>query len=77
MEAVENQIRESAGMLLRDLVLFDVFEGKSLPEGKKSLAFTLDLNSTEKTLTEEEGSRVVDTVVKEVCGRFSAELRSS
>jgi phenylalanyl-tRNA synthetase beta chain len=77
MEAVEKQIRKSSGLLLRDVTLFDVFEGKSLPEGKKSLAFALDLNSTTKTLTEEEASQIIDTVVRDVCREFNAELRSS
>jgi phenylalanyl-tRNA synthetase beta chain len=77
MEAVERQIRESAGLLLRDVTLFDVFEGKPLLEGKKSFAFALDLNSSEKTLTEEEASMVIEAVVKEVCSKFGAELRSS
>ena len=77
MEAVERQIRKSSGALLRDVTLFDIFEGKPLPEGKKSFAFTLDLNSGAKTLTEEEASQVIDAVVKDVCREFNAELRSS
>ena len=77
MESVEAQIRESAGRLLRGIALFDLFEGKPLPSGKKSLAFSLDLNSSERTLTEDEAARVIDGVVRDVRKKFNAELRSS
>ena len=76
-EALENRITLSAGPLLSKVVLFDVFEGKPLPPEKKSFAFALELNSSEKTLTEKEASNVIEVVVKDVCREFNAELRSA
>ncbi len=75
-EDVDLQIRQSAGPLLKDLVLFDVFEGEPLKSEKKSFAFSLQLNSSEKTLTEHEAEAVIQRVVKSVTEKFGAELRS-
>jgi phenylalanyl-tRNA synthetase beta chain len=73
---IEELIRRAAGELLSSVVLFDLYQGEKAPEGKKSLAFSLELMSRQKTLTEAEieGSvrRVVDALAKE----FGAVLRS-
>ena len=76
-EAIERQVMMDGGHLLKDVTLFDIFEGKPLPEGKKSFAISVELNSAEKTLTEEEATTVIDRVVKGVSEAFNAELRSS
>jgi phenylalanyl-tRNA synthetase beta chain len=62
--------------LLKKATLFDVFEGEPLKEGKKSLAFALEMTSLEKTLTESEADAVIKKVVSDVCSKFGAELRS-
>ena len=54
--------RESAGALLRDLRLFDVYHGKGIPEGVRSLAFSLSYRDAAKTLTEGEVDCVNDRV---------------
>ncbi|HTR82010.1 MAG TPA: phenylalanine--tRNA ligase subunit beta [Bacteroidota bacterium] len=76
-EAIERQVVLEGGHLLKGVTLFDVFEGKPLPEGKKSFAISVELNSAEKTLTEDEAAKVIDRVVKGVSQAFGAELRSS
>jgi phenylalanyl-tRNA synthetase beta chain len=58
--AVEEIIRKSAGPLMQDLALFDVFEQPD----KKSLAFRMVLQSFEKTLSDEEANDVYNRVVK-------------
>jgi phenylalanyl-tRNA synthetase beta chain len=52
---VKNAIRktESAG-LLRTIKLFDIYEGKNIPEDKKSLAFTIELRHDDRTLSDRE-----------------------
>jgi phenylalanyl-tRNA synthetase beta chain len=75
-ERVESCIRKSGASLLKDVELFDVYEGENLPTGKKSLAFTLALMSQEKTLTDEEIDSEVRRVVEHVTDEFHAELRS-
>ncbi|SNR66111.1 phenylalanine--tRNA ligase subunit beta [Desulfurobacterium atlanticum] len=61
---VEKIIVKSAGKLLEKIKLFDIYEGENIPEGKKSLAFSLTFRSSEKTLSDEEVSRIIEKVVK-------------
>jgi len=74
---LQRRIATIGGRLLTEIVLFDIFEGKPLPENKKSLAFSFQLNSSEKTLTEGEVDSVVNGIVADVRKTFGAELRSS
>jgi phenylalanyl-tRNA synthetase beta chain len=69
-------IEEAGGELLGRCVLFDVFSGSPLPEGKKSLAFSVDLRAADRTLSGEEADLVVAVVVSEVERRFGGQLRS-
>ena len=50
LDQVEAIVRESERRLLRSVTLFDVYEGKNLPEGKKSYAIAITLQDDEKTL---------------------------
>ena len=72
---VEQEIRAAGGELLIGVDVFDVYEGKGMPEGKKSLAFALELMSREKTLTDAEIDAVVARVVRRVEETFGAVLR--
>lgn len=62
--------------LMTEISLFDVYQGKCVPEGKKSLAFSMLLQDTEKTLTEAEIEKAVSEVVSVLAERFGAALRS-
>jgi phenylalanyl-tRNA synthetase beta chain len=73
---IEETIRDSATELLQSVVLFDVYEGEQLPGGKKSLAFTLEFMSLEKTLTDAEIEAAVGRVVAGVGKAHGAALRS-
>ncbi len=68
---VERAIRKHSSELLHEVEVFDVYQGEGLPQGKKSIAFSLELMSLERTLTEEEIeaelARIV-TGVETVCG---------
>ncbi len=68
-------IRKSAGQLLKSVNIFDVYEGKSIPEGKRSVAFSLVFSSPERTLTEQEVETATAAAVQEIEKKFSAELR--
>lgn len=76
-QEVEGAIREAGSSLLRNLDLFDLYEGKNLPSGKKSLAFSLDLMSPEKTLTEPEIEAEIRKIVEAVQKKLGASLRSA
>jgi len=64
-------LREGAGELLEDVSLFDVYAGKGIEEGKKSLAFNLRFRAEDRTLTADEASAARDSAVaaaRERCG---------
>lgn len=52
--SVESIIRREAGPYLREVGLFDVYEGKQVPEGYRSLAYSMTYRSDDRTLTDEE-----------------------
>lgn len=65
----------NGGELLTDAKLFDVYQGKGVEEGKKSLAIALTLQSVERTLEEADIASTVDAVVTAVAEQFNATLR--
>jgi phenylalanyl-tRNA synthetase beta chain len=56
--------------------LFDVYRGDQVPEGKKSLAYALELRLPDRSLTDEEATRVRDRIVAVLRERAGAELRA-
>jgi phenylalanyl-tRNA synthetase beta chain len=72
---VEAALREGAGELLDSLRLFDVYRDAKLGEGRKSLAFKLELRANDRTLTNEEGVAVRDAAVAVAAERFGAAIR--
>ncbi|WP_440207681.1 phenylalanine--tRNA ligase subunit beta [Actinobacillus pleuropneumoniae] len=67
--------RHAGGVKLVAVNLFDVYRGANLAAGKKSLAISLTVQDTEKTLKEEEISTVIQAVLAELAQRFQAYLR--
>ena len=67
----ENVITAAAGKLLRSVKLFDIYRGKGVAEGKKSLAFSLELRADDRTLTDTDSEGVISKVLaalQEKCG---------
>ena len=62
--------------LVKSVSIFDVYEGDKLPEGKKSVALRVVLQSSEKTLTDEEINTICDKAVKTVETKLGGELRA-
>ncbi len=69
-------IEEHGGDILESISLFDVYAGKQVPAGKKSLAFSIEYRSIRKTLTDEEIDRVHNAIVKALGEKCGAELRT-
>ena len=67
---IEQIARKSEKKLLREITLFDVYEGKNLPEGKKSYAVNFVLQDEEKTLNEKQ----IDTVMQKIRQSLEKEL---
>jgi phenylalanyl-tRNA synthetase beta chain len=72
---VEAALREGAGELLEAVRLFDVYSGPPVPEGQRSLAYSLTLRAPDRTLTGEEAAAVRQAAVEEVGRRTGAHLR--
>jgi phenylalanyl-tRNA synthetase beta chain len=74
--SIQTALTQSAGDLLERVVLFDVFEGEPLPEGKKSLAFSLDIRAVDRTLTDRDADEIVRAIAQRLEADFGAELRA-
>ena len=72
---VEDVITASAGKLLRKIQLFDIYRGVGVPEGKKSMAFSLELRADDRTLTDSDSEGVVSKVLASLKDRLNASLR--
>ena len=73
--ALENAIRKGARGLLKEVSLFDVYRGKNLGEGKKSVAFNLVLRADDRSLTGEEADEDVKSVLETLEKECGAVLR--
>jgi len=61
--------------LLKEVTLFDVYQGKNLPEGKKSYAVSFTLLDTEKTLTDKQIDKIMSKLKQQFESEIGAELR--
>jgi phenylalanyl-tRNA synthetase beta chain len=67
--------REAAGAELREIRVFDVYHGDQVGAGRKSVAFSVVYQADDRTLTEEDATRLRGAIVAELGRRFGAELR--
>ena len=74
-----DELRESVNLaakgLLRELAVFDVYRGKGVEAGRKSIALGLILQETSRTLTDGEADAVVAAVIERVKGDLKAGIR--
>lgn len=73
--AVEEVIRNSGGYLLKDVQLFDLYEGEQIGAGKKSLAYHLTFQAPDKTLTDKVVQKNRNKIVGQLRHRLNAQLR--
>ena len=71
----EAVITAAAGKLLRGVKLFDIYRGVGVPEGKKSMAFSLELRADDRTLTDTDSEAVVTKVLSALKEKLDAILR--
>ena len=60
---------------MKDVALFDIYTGTGIPEGKKSVAFSLTLRSDERSLTAEEADADVQHILDLLAAELNAVLR--
>ena len=71
----EDVITAAAGKLLRSVKLFDIYRGPGVAEGRKSMAFSLELRADDRTLTDADSEGVVNRILTAVKERLDADLR--
>ncbi len=72
---IEDVIKTSAGKLLTGIRLFDIYKGKQIPEGKKSVAYSVIFRASDRTLTDEEINKILEKVLKNLEDKLQAQLR--
>ena len=66
---------EAAGPELREMTAFDVYRGGQVGEGRKSIAFAVSFQSSERTLSDEDAATLREKIVDALAKQFGAELR--
>ncbi|HRF44465.1 MAG TPA: phenylalanine--tRNA ligase subunit beta [Candidatus Competibacteraceae bacterium] len=74
-QAVQDYIRQCGGPLLREVWLFDVYRGKGIAEGRKSLAFGLNIQDFSRNLTDNMVDETVSGIIAGLTEHFGATLR--
>lgn len=64
MHELEKAIQKAAGKLLEEIVLFDVYQGKQIEEGKKSVAYSIVLRAEDRTLNDQDVEHVMNKILK-------------
>jgi phenylalanyl-tRNA synthetase beta chain len=75
VQALLDCAKSQAGESLKDIKLFDVYAGKGVAEGHKSIALGLTWQHASRTLNDEEISQLVDAIVTTVRTELNADLR--
>ena len=74
-ESIYKIAKQSEKQLLKNVNLFDVYQGKNLPEGKKSYAVSFTLQDENKTLTDKQIDKIMNTLQTQFESQLGAELR--
>ena len=61
--------------MIEEIKLFDIYKGKQIPAGKKSVAFSLELRADDRTLTDTDSEGVVTKVLGALKDKLNATLR--
>jgi phenylalanyl-tRNA synthetase beta chain len=76
VEQMLEGMRSAAPRQLKELALFDIYAGKGIDSGKKSLAFKLLMQDTEKTMTDSEAQEIVSSMLVVLQEKFGAQPRA-
>ncbi len=72
---IDEVIKDNGGTYLEEGHVFDVYKGKQIPEGKKSVAYTMTFRADNRTLTDEEIKDVYSKLLNKLEDSLGAELR--
>jgi len=74
-DAILDTVKSAGDKLLSDVRIFDLYEGKGVPEGKISLGIRFTLQDTSRTLTQEDSDAASNAIIAAMDKRFGASLR--
>ena len=72
---IEKEIRKNGTKILNEVVVFDLYEGEKVEDGKKSIAYSLTFNDYTKTLKEDEVDAIFRNIITKVTSKFKCEIR--
>ena len=72
---ITNTIKKVGTQLLKDIDIFDLYTGNNIIGSKKSIAYTLTFNSSDRTLTEEEVDKIFRNIIEKVETTYNAKIR--
>ena len=75
VKQIQDIIKKKAGKILEDIQLFDVYKGKQVPEGMKSVAYSITFRAEDRTLVDEDVNKVMEKVVEGLKTDLGAQLR--
>jgi len=74
-DVILQTVRKACGQQFVDASIFDLYDGKGVPEGEVSLGIRFVLQDTKRTLTQEDSDKVMQAVIDAIATKFKAELR--
>jgi len=75
VQDIEDVIMEKGGNILESTKLFDVYKGKQIADGKKSIAYAIVYRRSDKTLTDDEVNKVHEKILRSLEYKLGAQLR--
>ncbi len=74
-QVVEKEIKKSAGKLLKQIDVFDLYVGENIKDEEKSIAYSLTFEDDSRTLTAEEVNDLFNKIIDEVCSKLDLSIR--
>ena len=74
--SITNEILTKAGSDLKEINLLDIYTGKGISKGKKSLTYSLNWQAKNRTLTDDEIDKIIERIVSFLSKKFKAKLRA-
>lgn len=75
VKEIEQIISQRSGKILEQIKLFDVYKGKQVPDGKKSVAYSITFRASDRTLTDEEVAKAMESITGTLSEKLGAQLR--
>ena len=75
VQEIEDCIRKAGGNIVEKVQLFDIYKGKQIPEGKKSIAYAIAYRDENKTLQDKDVNKVHDKILRSLEYKLGATLR--